>query len=142
MSVHRVEGSDPLYMECDLCGLQAPFDDALPLLNQTVSLATDHACPGMSAYRRSMTPMEVPHSIRAAGATWCNCDRDADRRETAADKRDDAADCRDRQADCRDSQADRRDARADRRDAAADRRDCAADRRDAARGRVVVPRSR
>jgi hypothetical protein len=45
MAVERVEEGDALAMQCDLCGARAPFDDALPCINQTASFATDHGCP-------------------------------------------------------------------------------------------------
>lgn len=44
MAVHRMDGSEPLAMGCDLCGAQSPFDDGLPFVNQTASFATDHGC--------------------------------------------------------------------------------------------------
>jgi hypothetical protein len=43
--VERVEDGDAVSMERDLCGRSAPFDDALPYVNQMASFATGQGCP-------------------------------------------------------------------------------------------------
>lgn len=93
--------SDPPAMECDVRGLQAPFDVRLPVVKQTASFATDHGCSATRPTRWTDDPRrggrrddrrQVPQErVTLPGGV----------RDEAAAARDAAATARDRAAETR-----------------------------------------